>query len=41
MLIVDYSENHTKAINTLGQKNAEILIFKAGDTYRHQRVLKC
>jgi hypothetical protein len=35
-----YCDNYTKPINTLCEKNAELLIFKAGGTYSYHRTSK-
>jgi hypothetical protein len=34
-IIVVYSENHTKSVNTLCEQNAESLIIKVGGTYSY------
>jgi hypothetical protein len=38
-IIVVYSENYTKPINTLHGQNAELLIVKAGGTYSYHWAL--
>jgi hypothetical protein len=39
-IIVVYSENHIKHINTMCGKNAEFLNVKAGGTYSYHCALK-
>jgi hypothetical protein len=39
-IIIVYSENHTKHINTLCGQNAEVLNVKVGGTYNYHSALK-
>jgi hypothetical protein len=39
-IIVIYSENHVKPINTFCRQNVEVLTVKAGGTYSYQSTLK-
>jgi hypothetical protein len=39
-MIAVYSDNHTKAVNTLCGQNVELPIVKAGGTYTYQWALK-
>jgi hypothetical protein len=40
-IIAVYSENHTKHINTLRGKNAELVFVKTAGTYSYKWGLKC
>jgi hypothetical protein len=40
-IVAVYSENHIESVNTHRGQNSELMIVKAGGTYRYHCALKC